>query len=132
MIKRPGFLRFLTYALVGAVGTLVQYAVLVACVTSHWTNPATGSAIGAIFGAIVNYFLNARYTFRHQAHGAALPKFAATAALGAAMNWLMMKVFAELLGVYYLFAQVIATAFVLALTYVINLVWTFRRSDSAT
>lgn len=129
--KQRGLLRFLTYALVGAVGTLAQYCILIVTVSMHWLTPVTASVIGAIVGAIINYFLNARFTFRHDVHGSALPKFAMTALLGAALNGLLMKLQIDLLGWNYLVAQVVATALVMGITYFINLIWTFRSASSA-
>lgn len=125
-------MQFVTYAMVGAVGTLAQYAVLVVSVSMHWLTPVVASVIGALLGGVINYILNARITFRSHKHASALPKFALTALIGAAINGVLMKIFIDYFGLYYLLAQVIATAIVLMLTYVINLMWTFRRPDAGT
>ena len=52
-----------------------------------------------------------------------------TAIFGAFVNGLLMIVLSDLGHVNYLVAQVIASAVVLAITYSVNLVWTFRRSN---
>ncbi len=130
MRDRPGLLRFVTYAIVGAVGTLAQYAILVASVAMHWFSPVIASVIGAVVGAVINYLLNARITFRTHAHSSALPKFAITALLGVVINEVLMKVLIDFLGMNYLIAQIIATLVVLGVTYGINLVWTFRRAGT--
>ncbi|MYN29089.1 GtrA family protein [Duganella levis] len=129
MPDRRSVIRFVTYAMVGAVGTLAQYVVLASFVSLHWAKPVTASVIGALVGAVINYLLNARFTFGSTAHSSALPKFAATAIFGAAVNGLLMKVLIDFANVNYLVAQVIASAAVLAITYSLNLVWTFRRSN---
>ncbi|MHB1676625.1 MAG: GtrA family protein [Sulfuriferula sp.] len=130
MSDRRGLFRFATYAMVGAVGTLAQYVILVVSVSMHWMTPVIASVIGAVVGALINYLLNARITFRSNAHSSALPKFAMTALLGAAMNGLLMKTLIDFFGMNYLVAQIISTVIVLGITYGINLVWTFRRDDT--
>lgn len=126
MLNAMRLSRLLRYALVGAVGTLVQYAFLVGAVSTQLATPVAASMVGAIFGAIVNYLLNAKYTYRHTGHGKALPKFALVAIAGALMNGALMKVMVDMLGLNYLIAQVLATLTVLGVTYTVNSLWTFR------
>jgi putative flippase GtrA len=126
MPERRGLFRFIVYAMVGAVGTLAQYVILVTAVSLHWSSPVVASVIGALVGGIINYLLNARITFRSRSHASSLPKFALIALLGAAVSGIMMKTLIDLAGLNYLFAQVIATVVVLGLTYSLNLLWTFR------
>ncbi|MCA1322641.1 GtrA family protein [Herbaspirillum sp. alder98] len=119
---------FIVYAMVGAVGTLVQYAFLLASVSwLHVLEPVAATVIGAFLGAIVNYCLNARFTFRDSAgtHRVRVVKFAVTAIFGMLMNGLIMHVFSQVLGLNYMLVQLFATAVVLVLTYSINRVWTF-------
>jgi putative flippase GtrA len=121
-------LKFVTYASIGAVGTLAQYVVLVATVASGRAGPVAGSVSGAVVGAFVNYCLNRRLTFRSAgSHLKTLPKFAATACLGVLVNGVVMKVLTDDNRVNYMIAQVLATGLVLALTFLINSVWTFRQ-----
>lgn len=63
MPEHRGAIRLITYAMVGAVGTLAQYVILASFVSLHWARPAIGSVIGALAGALINYLLNARFTF---------------------------------------------------------------------
>ena len=51
------------YACVGAIGTAVQYALLVIAVSVFGVLPVITSTVGAVFGAITNYVLNYRFTF---------------------------------------------------------------------
>lgn len=126
MTDRRRLLQFLTYAMVGAVGTLAQYAVLVVSVSMHWLTPIIASVIGAMVGGTINYILNARITFRATAHSSALNKFAITALLGVAVNGLMMTILVDVFLQHYFFAQIVSTIIVLVFTYVINVSWTFR------
>ncbi|MBN3766800.1 GtrA family protein [Burkholderia sp. Ac-20365] len=119
--------RFVVYAGVGAIGTVTQYAILIALVHSGSTSPAIGSMIGATIGAIVNYGLNRRITFRSSSNPlSTAPKFAIVALLGVLANGVCMKFFATGLELNYLLAQLVTTALVLGLTYLFNSVWTFK------
>ena len=84
------------------------------------------STAGAIVGAAVNYLLNHRFTFASSAaHGRALPRFAAVAAGGIALNALVLAGMLALVGPHYLVAQVVATLAVLVAGYLANRAWTF-------
>lgn len=121
-------LKFVSYASIGAVGTLAQYVVLVAAVASGRAGPVAGSVSGAVVGALVNYCLNRRLTFRSAgSHLKTLPKFSATAGLGVLVNGVVMKLLTDDNRVNYMVAQVISTGLVLVLTFLINSVWTFRQ-----
>lgn len=119
--------RFAVYACVGAIGTGAQYAILIAMVRSGYASPALSSMTGASVGALVNYGLNRRITFRSNSNPlSTAPKFAAIALLGVLTNGVCMKFFATSLGMNYLIAQLVTTALVLGLTYLLNSAWTFN------
>jgi putative flippase GtrA len=118
--------QFIRYSLVGAVGTAVQYAILVWLVQSATTSALTASTAGAIAGALVNYYLNRRWTFgSSRAHEQALPRFAAIALAGIGLNAIVMAGMFTYLGAHYLLAQVVATGVVLAAGFLANRKWTF-------
>lgn len=120
--------QFFLFAGIGAVGTLVQYAVLVTLVQLARAEPVISSAAGMVGGAVVNYILNYRYTFKsRKSHGEALGKFMTVAVAGLALNTLVMKLAIETFALHYLLAQVVATGIVLAWNFAGNRLWTFRR-----
>ncbi|SDB82227.1 GtrA family protein [Paraburkholderia lycopersici] len=122
--------RFAVYAGVGAMGTAAQYAVLIAMVRTGWASPALSSMAGASVGAIVNYGLNRRITFRSNSNPlSTAPKFAIIALLGVLTNGVCMKFFVNSLGLNYLIAQLVTTALVLGLTYLLNSMWTFNEQE---
>ena len=125
--RRPNWqLQFMQFAGVGAIGTAAHYALLVMLVEMLGANAVTASTAGATLGALVNYLLNRRYTFRSdKRHREALAKFLIIAALGLALNASFMFVFVEILGLYYLLAQVISTGLVLVWNFAGNKFWTF-------
>ena len=126
MINAANLFRAVRYGLVGAVGTLAQYLILIVAVSMHIATPVFASMAGAVVGAVINYILNAKYTFNHHGHAQALPKFALIAAAGALINGILMKILNSAFGLNYLVAQVLATAIVLGMTYSANSLWTFR------
>ena len=118
--------QFIRYAGAGALGTAFHYAVLIALVAFAHAGAVTASTAGALVGAVVNYALNHRFTFASgKAHGIALPRFAAVAAGGIALNALVMAAVLAVAGPHYLVAQVIATCAVLAAGFLVNRAWTF-------
>jgi len=124
--------QFARYAAVGAVGTLVHYAVLVALVQPRAADPVVASTIGFGGGAVVNYLLNYYLTFRSRApHREALAKFMTVALLGLAVNGAVMALLAGALALHYLVAQVVATGVVLASGFLANRWWTFRHRGEA-
>ena len=118
--------RFLRYGAVGALATALHYLLLVLCV-EVWGWPAwAASGFGAVAGAQLAYLGNRAFTFAH--HGAvraSWPRFQATALLGALLGMTVVGLGVRL-GLYYLFAQVLATSLGLLLTFSINRGWTFR------
>lgn len=124
---QSGFPRFAAYASVGAAGTAAQYAVLSALVLFHACGAVVASGFGSITGAVVNYILNYHFTFRTTAsHNKTAPRFFTVAAIGIALNSVLMFVLIHRLPLGWLAAQCITTACVLILTYGANSLWTFR------
>ena len=118
--------QFLRYSSAGVIGTAAHYAVLVALVQGAEAGVVAASTAGAITGAGINYVLNHRFTFGStQPHGRALPRFAAVAAGGIALNALVLAGMLALVGPHYVLAQVVATLAVLVAGYLANRAWTF-------
>jgi putative flippase GtrA len=125
-------LQFLGFALVGAIGTAVHYAVLVLGVALFGIGPVIASSCGAVLGAVTNYLLNYRFTFRSKkAHSEALVKFFVVAAVGLGINAALVDVVIRFFAAHYLVAQVIATAAVLFWGFVANRIWTFKEESRA-
>lgn len=118
--------QFIRYAAAGAVGTAVQYAILVGLVEALRLHPVAASTAGAMAGALTNYGLNHRYTFGSEApHAHALPRFAAIAIAGLALNAAVVAALVSAAQANYVAAQVAATVAVLSFTFFGNRRWTF-------
>jgi putative flippase GtrA len=120
--------RFLMYATVGAAGTAAHYAVLIGLVSCGWSTPVPASVLGAGVGACVNFLLNVVFTFRGRARVSwrTASRFFAIAALAASANGLLMALLVGRVRIDYRLAQLMVTATLLCLTFLINSVWTFR------
>ena len=114
------------FGLVGAVATGIQYLILIVLVREWGMWPALASAIGFIASSSGNYLLNYHFTFQSERpHGPAAAKFVTLAAVGLVINFVLMQVLGAA-GVYYLLAQVCATAVVFLWNFLGNSLWTFR------
>lgn len=121
--------KFMTFALVGAMGTLAHYSILYALVEAYNVNPIWGSGYGAFAGLIINYVLNYSLTFKsRQSHKQTLPKFALIALLGFCLNIVLMTLLTPHL--YYLYAQILTTGVVLIWNFLANSLWTFQTDNS--
>lgn len=125
-MTRRAMLRFACYACVGATGTVLQYVILVALVSTHALGAVAASCVGAVAGAIVNYCLNYRFTFRcTHPHRKVAPRFFGVAAAGLGLNGVLMFLLTHRACVSWLLAQCATTVGVLVLTYTASSVWTF-------
>lgn len=122
--------QFVSFTAVGAIGTAAHYLVLVTGVELLGTDPVSTSFFGALIGALCNYFINHSVTFKSDvAHSWGLPRFLMVAALGLALNTVLMAVLVNGLGINYLLAQVLATAAVLAWNFLGSVLWAFNAPD---
>jgi putative flippase GtrA len=114
------------FALAGGAGTSAQYLVLLALVSLAGVPPGRASFAGAVLGACVVYLLNRRFTFASsRSHAATLPRFVLMAAVGAVLNGLLVGLLSAA-GMYFLLAQVLATACILVINFTVSKLWIFR------
>lgn len=114
------------FGLVGAVATGIQYLFLIVLVREAGMWPALASAIGFVASSSGNYLLNYHFTFQSgRPHGPAAAKFVTLATVGLVINFVLMQILGAA-GVYYLLAQVCATAVVFLWNFLGNSLWTFR------
>jgi dolichyl-phosphate beta-glucosyltransferase len=117
---------FTRYVGVGALGTLLHFAVLVTLVEVFRVKPAAAAVAGASAGALVNYYLNYHLTFASKrSHRATFPRFVVVALLGMLVSGLGVRM-ATTAGVHYLLAQVLCTMVILIVGFLINRDWTFK------
>ncbi|NOT84284.1 MAG: GtrA family protein [Methylococcaceae bacterium] len=117
--------KFITFGLVGAIGTLAHYSILYTLVEYLNFTPVIASGWGALVGLFVNYGLNYTLTFKSQkSHNQTFPKFALIASLGLCLNLALMALLTHHL--YYLYAQIVTTGVVAIWNFFANNFWTFQ------
>ena len=122
----PNMRQFLRYAAIGAIATCVHYAILIVCVESARWPAWLGSGYGAAIGAQFAYLGNRWFTFSYRANvGLSWLRFQILALVGALLGMAIVATMVHF-GLYYLLAQMLATATVMVITYVLNKTWTFR------
>jgi putative flippase GtrA len=117
LAQNPHVRQFLTFALVGAAATVVQYCVLAALVELLHVAKTPASVLAYGCGAVTSYLLNRRFTFQSTADAKkTFPKFMLVTLIGLGLN---TAIFAALVhaGWHYLLAQCAATALVLIWNY---------------
>jgi putative flippase GtrA len=120
------FVQLIKYGTAGAVGTAVQYAILIGLVEGFGSNAVVASTLGAVAGALVNYALNYHYTFKsRRPHSISLAKYTVVSAGGIALNAVVLAAATSLFGMHYVGAQVLATIVVFLAAFAVNRVWTF-------
>lgn len=126
-LRIPRLLRqLMSFSGIGGIATLIHYVILVLLVQLVGVNPVLGSFIGFLISALVNYSLNYHWTFSSsKPHTEAAWKFFVVAAIGLALNTLIMSLAVAGFGIHYFAAQLVATAIVLMWTFSGNRLWTF-------
>jgi putative flippase GtrA len=123
--------RLAAFGMVGLIGTLAHYLALVSLVEIWGLHPAAATTVGFGLGALINYLLNYRYTFNSsKSHRDAGPKFALIAIATGMLNTWMVYSGVAVLALDYLLVQIVATATVFLLNFLLNSLWTFREKDA--
>ena len=120
------FAQLIKYGTAGAVGTAVQYVILIGLVEGFGSDAVLASTLGAVAGAVVNYVLNYHYTFKsRRPHRISLAKYMVVSAGGIALNAVVLAAGTSVLGIHYVGAQILATIVVFLVAFVVNRAWTF-------
>lgn len=126
MFNKGNTKQFFLFATIGAVGTAGHFLTLILLVELAGLSAVWATTAGFIVGALINYALNYHFTFRSdKAHSETMLKFFIVATVGAVLNVMIIFVGVDVLKLFYLFAQVIASSVVLLWTFTANKLWTF-------
>jgi putative flippase GtrA len=124
--------QFSLFTLVGALGTLAHYVLLVVLVEIVGFGAVLASMAGAFLGAVINYYLNYRLTFKSKtSHRITFPRFLAVTIAGFSINAILMWAAVDFSNLHYILSQVIATVVVLMWNFVANRFWTFQEKQNA-
>jgi putative flippase GtrA len=115
------------YAGAGAVGTALQYLILMAGVELLGLAPVVAAVLGAVGATIVNYTLNYHLTFAStRSHKETFPRFVCAALLSVLLTGALVELTTVHLGLHYLLGQLVATGTVVITGFVVSKTWVFR------
>jgi putative flippase GtrA len=117
------------YGIVGLLGTMLHFALLIMLVEWGGMHPIAGSAAGFIAVLIVSYILNVKWTFTDSSSQVRMKqfvKYTVVSCSGLLLNTFIMYTAVELAHLPYLIGQCIITVLVPVHNYVLNRRWTFR------
>jgi putative flippase GtrA len=124
--------RLARFAVVGLFGTGTYYLALLAMVEWLVFPVMLATSCAFLIVTVQNYVLHYRWTFAStNAHRAAFPRFLIMNAAGFVINWTMMFVVHEVLGVHYLLAQAAAIAAVVVWNLTLSTYWIFNATERA-
>ncbi|MCK8647869.1 GtrA family protein [Ralstonia insidiosa] len=128
-ISRRGFgamvEQFARYVVIGGGATLAHYVVLFGLVQAG-VSPWRASVAGSVIGATLNYFISRQAVFNStRGHLGAILRFGVVALLALGCNATIMAI-GLALGLYYLVAQMFASAITAVFNFLVHRHWTFR------
>lgn len=119
---------FVKYCIVGGTGTVVDVTLLYLLVEFAGFAVLPAAFCSFVGGAINNYTWNKMWTFRVKSkkHHVLFSKFFLVATTGLVLTLLLMHLFVDLLGIWYILAKLITSALVLVWNFTVNKHWTFK------
>lgn len=122
--------QFLTFALMGLVGTAAHFSVLLAMVSIMGVDAVVSSVAGSIVGMVVNFTLNHRYTFRGSASvKRSAPRYLVVSLTVIVLNGVFMSVLVHGVGLHFIISQVLTSGTLLLFGFACNALWSFRSSE---
>jgi len=121
--------QMIKYALVGLSGTVINLAVLYTAVDFFGLFYLLGAGIAFIFAVSNNFFWNKRWTFHDKSHKykEQYGKYIAVSLMSLVIGLGVLAFFVEIIGLWYMSAQVLTITIVGLNTFLWNKLWTFKR-----
>jgi len=115
------------FGLVGVVATVLDFLVLFALADFIGLHYLTAAALAFVAATLFNYAASMRYVFTSR-FGAAekhheLLLFVTLSVVGLGLNQLLMWLFVDQVGLYYLVAKIAATVFVMTWNFISRKIW---------
>jgi dolichol-phosphate mannosyltransferase len=123
------FKQFIKFAIVGTIGTVVDFSILIFLKEFLGFNLYVANGISFSCAVLNNYTWNSLWTFGDQAkhHAQQLAQFAVVSIIGLALSQGFLYAFHDILGLWYIMAKGLAIVCVLFWNFLANRYWTFRR-----
>ncbi|OGJ12200.1 hypothetical protein A3K62_00675 [Candidatus Pacearchaeota archaeon RBG_16_35_8] len=130
MVKKKSLIEFLKYASVGFSGIFVNLLFLWFFTEVLYIYYLVSAIFSFFIATLSNFLLNKVWTFRENVNHKFLAKgikFFAVAFFSLFVNIFFLWFFTEIVGIYYLISQVLASGFTLISNFTGNKLWTFKR-----
>lgn len=129
-LDKSHVLKLFLYGIIGLVGTLIHFSVLVLLVELFHLEPVLSSSIGFIVTVIVSFYLNRRFTFRTKSNQTTVTfiKYTVVSCSGFILNSVIMYGAVHILSLHYSIAQAIVVAVLPISNFLLNNYWTFKES----
>ncbi len=124
--RKGVLIQFLTFALMGLVGTVAHFGILLAMVYLGF-DPVFSSVAGSIAGMVVNFTLNHHFTFKRSADvKQSAPRYFIVSMTVIVLNGVFMSLLVHGLGVHFVISQVLTSGTLLVFGFACNALWSFR------
>jgi putative flippase GtrA len=122
--------KLFSYGIIGLVGTLTHFSILVLLVELFHLEPVISSSIGFIVTVIVSFYLNRRFTFRTKSNQTTTTfiKYSVVSCSGFILNSAIMYSSVHIFSLHYSIAQAIVVVVLPISNFLLNNFWTFRES----
>lgn len=119
--------QFIRFLLVGLFNTVFGFAVIYTCMYLLGLGPVVSNVIGYLCGLVTSYLLNKFFTFKSASRSKAeLARFMGVFLLAYFANMLVLLLCISVAGIHEAIAQVVAGAFYVATSYLLNKFYVFR------
>jgi putative flippase GtrA len=120
--------KVLRYGIVGVIGTVTHFSVLVILVELFNQSALLSSSIGFIVTVLISFVLNSKYTFKQgkDHNHIKFMKYAIVSCTGFLLNYVMMYTFVEILSFHYSIAQGFVVIVLPISNFLLNNYWTFK------
>lgn len=127
--ERPMVRQFMKFGIVGAMNTLIDYAIFSALVYGAHVHFLLANALSFSIAVTNSYILNRRWTFRSDNPNKTTEaaKFLAVNLIGLGMSELLLQLFVDRWSISKLVAKALAVVVVLCWNYFGTRIWAFRR-----
>jgi putative flippase GtrA len=114
------------YIVVGILGTATHLALLYVTVEFFFFSPLLGSSTAFVWVVIQSYLLNRNWTFQSdKKHTRTLPRYLIVSGVGFLSNFLLMYFMVNVLGIWYMTAQILTALVIPIMNFLLNRYWTF-------
>jgi len=128
--KFPLAWQFFKFCLVGASNLIISLLIYWLLTRFLFWHYIPASIVGFVIAVTWSFFINRKWTFKHQGddHGRQYLTFVAANLIGMAINLALLAFFIEFLKIYDIAAQLICSVIVAFINFGLNRFWTFRKA----